>query len=143
MSLANVQPYPGIFTDKAGDWFRHGMQAQCWRTGDTQFSIIATAQIVGQRIDTAFCQNNGIGFLQDAFAKRGRHNPLPRTDHQLETQPSFHELHIAGQRRLRQPERCRGAGERARADDFVELQQMPWINDAHVASYQIAMHARK
>ena len=26
---------------------------------------------------------------------------------------------------------------------FMELQQMPWINDAHVASYQIAMHARK
>ena len=93
--------------------------------------------------DPAFGQNDRGSFLKNAFAKRCRHDPLPRAHHQLKPQPALHQLHVSCQGRLRQPERRRRTGKGSGADDFVELQQMPWIYDAHVVSYQIAMHATK
>ena len=122
MRLAHVEPYARIVACKICNRLGKGVKAECRGAAYPQLRVIAASQIVCQRADAAFGKDNGAGFLEYPLAERCRHDPLPRAHHQLKTQPSLHQLHVAGQGGLRQPERHRRAGEGSGADDFVELQ---------------------
>ena len=115
------------------------MKAQCRRATHPKLGLVSSFQIVGQRADPALGQNDGIRLFEDARAKGGRQDALTRPDHQLETQPAFHQLHVAGQCRLRQPERGRRAGKGPGADDFMELKEVAGVYRVHEVSYQKLM----
>ena len=143
MGLPHVEPDPRIVAGKIGNGLGQCMEAQCRGATDPQFGFISAPQIVGQRTDPALGQHDRAGLLEDAFAKRRRHDSLPRADHQFKPQPAFHQLHVSRQGRLCQPKRGRRAGKGSGADDFVELQEMTRVNASHVFLYQNLMREGK
>ena len=143
VSLAHIQPDARVVAGEIGDRLGKGMKAQRRGAANAQFGIIAAPQIIGQCTDPPFGKDDGAGFGQNALAKCGRHDALPGSDHQLEPQPSLHQLHVAGQGRLCQPKRDGRPGKRPCADDFMELQKVAWIDGAHGASYQKLMRGGK
>ena len=94
VSLPHVEPDPRIVAGKICNGLRQGMEAECRRATDPQFGLVSASQIVRQSTDPALGQHDRAGFLEDTFAKRCRHDSLPRADHQFKPQPAFHQLHI-------------------------------------------------
>ena len=143
VTLPHVEPDPWIVAGEICNGLRQRVEAECRRATDPQFGLVPASQIVRQSTDPALGQHDSAGFLEDAFAKRCRHDSLPRADHQFKPQPAFHQFHIPRQGRLRQPERCRRAGKGSGADDFVELQEMTRVNASHDSLYQNLMRGGK
>ena len=143
MGLAHIEPHAGIVAGEIRDRLRKGVKAECRRASDPQLRFIPATQIVGHRADPAFGKDNRAGLGKNPFTKCCRHNALARPDHQFKSEPSLHQLHVAGQCRLRQPQRDRRAGEGTGADDFVKLEKVSWVNSAHAGSYQKLMRAGK
>ena len=137
MRLAHIKTHPWIIPRKISHRLRQCMKTECRGAADAKFSLVSAFQIVGQGADPALGKDDGVGLFEDAFAKRCRHDALSRADHQFKPQPAFHQFHVAGQSRLRQPKRGRRSGEGTSADDFVELQQVTRIDLAHATPYQM------
>ena len=138
MRLPHVEAHARIVTREIGNRLWQGMKAQCRRAADRssvsypRFRLSVSALIRRSARTMAFASSR-------MRAKGGRQDALTRPDHQLEAQPAFHQLHVAGQCRLRQPERGRRAGKGPGADDFMELKEVAGVYRAHEVSYQKLM----
>ena len=139
MALTHVEAYSRVVSCKFGNRLCQRVKTHGWGAANGQLGLISAAKIVTQSMDTPFSQDDGIRFFQNAQSQRRGDDALARPHHQLETKPAFHQLHIAGQGGLCQPQRTGRTGKGSGADDLMELQQMSGVNGMHALPYQILM----